>query len=247
MSGEGETYGPQGVAPQPHLPTAPVGKNAPDGFARLLSGNGLRDLVSDARGGTALALRGRENGAGWARSMGASTMTPITWRPLSLLPRPRHRLPRSRTARMLLAVLVIAGASRIEAASAQTASPDSLPSGAPPVRLEFLSDSTSAPSEASPPKRRITFDREFEWGKEHPSVFRPWLRYNRVQGLAIYGEVGRSLDRRRMAPRLSCRLRIRLRRAARVVWAGHGATADRRRHPVGRPRRLPQRAPLLLR
>jgi hypothetical protein len=95
--------------------------------------------------------------------------------------------------------LVIAGrADRSD--EAQTASPDSLPSGAPPVRLEFLSDSTSAPAEAPPPKRRITFDTEFEWGKEHPSVFRTWARYNRVQGFAVYGEAGRGLDAKGWLP-----------------------------------------------
>jgi hypothetical protein len=121
---------------------------------------------------------------------------------------------------MLLAVLVIAGTSRIHAASSQTAPPDSLPSGAPPVRLEFLSDSTSAPSEPSPPKRRITFDNEFEWGKEHPSVFRPWMRHNRVQGLAIYGEVGRSMDRQGWLPAYHAGLGYGF--AARRGWYGLG-------------------------
>ncbi len=95
---------------------------------------------------------------------------------------------------MLLAALVIAGVGRIDPTSAQTAPPDSLPSGAPPVRLEFLSDSTSAPEETSPRRRRISFDPEFEWGEKHPTVFRPSLRYNRVQGLAVYGEVRRGMD-----------------------------------------------------
>ncbi len=134
-------------------------------------------------------------------------MTPIPWRAPSLLPSYRHALPASRTGRLLLAVLLAAGTGRGVPASAQTAAPDSLAAGmqaaapdslrpaAPPVRLEFLSpDSVSTPEEQPPIRRRITFGGEFAWGRGQRTTFRPWMRYNRVQGLALYGEVGRDME-----------------------------------------------------